>query len=173
MYFPPFSSTKYLFYTFIYKSYLTCSFITLAISSHAVRLLPCFLQCRSGTLGHVWKCVYVFVQACASSLCFFFYTPLCVAVWICARVHVDQPICIEMKWNGRSCCRDGHLNGRYCWAFMICCWGFDSALWAQWGFHQPQVFFFPSFSQFLHLLQGSVFLASYHFIMRRSLPLTF
>lgn len=111
---------------------LRCHFIFFSppgyLSSFAVILLPCLLPFLRSTLGHVWKSVCGCVCACVCEHLFFF---LSLPVQLCGfvPVHDSQPICMEMKWNGRSCLRKGHFNDRYCWVFMVCCWGFDSVIW--------------------------------------------
>ena len=142
-----------------------CSFIIGTISSHAVTLLPHLLPFLSSTLGHVLKCVCVCVCVCVClcmhvwALFFFHIECSCVCVCVCVRVCVcvldSQPICMEMKWNDRSCLRNEHFNGRYCWLFMGCCWGFDSVIWP--GGELANLVFFhplPSLSHFLYPLQG-------------------
>lgn len=141
---------------------------------------------------HFWVALWgMFWTACVcvcACMCeHYFFSILSAAMCVCVCALDSQPICMEMKWNDRSCLRNEHFSGRYCWLFMGCCWGFDSVIWPGGELANLGFFFFffffhplPSLSHFLYPLQGFTLLlfffslfASYHFFWLKSLTLKF
>lgn len=140
-------------------------------------LFPLMLCFHFPVCCHFWVALWgMFGNVCMHVQALVSYH--CVRLCGFVRVHVSQPICMEMKWNDRSFLRNGHFNGRYCWVFMICCWGFDSVIWPSGDLTN---LVFPPLSFLLTIslpppgFHFTVFfppLASYHFIRLKSLSPT-
>lgn len=170
-----------------------CTWVFFSPSAHSSsELFPLMLWLYFPACCHFWVALWgMFWTACVcvcACMCeHYFFSILSAAMCVCVCALDSQPICMEMKWNDRSCLRNEHFSGRYCWLFMGCCWGFDSVIWPGGELANLGFFFFffffhplPSLSHFLYPLHGFTLLlfffslfASYHFFWLKSLTLKF